>query len=79
MDGHFYRSYRSFPMYPITIHCSGAKYKGATIVSAGFARFGEFSDQVSAYVSIKNGTPDLAQELLEKLDSEGNFIPEVMQ
>lgn len=74
MQGEFYRSYRSYAMFPITIHCSGMKYKEATILSAGFAAFGCDSWKVSAYITLKNGNPDLAKELLEILDLNGNFI-----
>ena len=69
-----YRSYRSFAMFPITIHCKGMKYKGATILSAGFTGFGSDLHKVSAFVTLKNGNPDLAKELLEILDQNGNFI-----
>lgn len=75
MEGNFYRSYKSYVMCPLTIHCKGMKYKEATIIAAGFAAFGADSHKVSAYVSIKDGTPELAKELLNKLDQKGNFVP----
>ena len=74
MEGKFYRSYKTFAMYPITIHCKGMKYKEATILSAGFASFGCDIHKVSAYITLKNGTPELAKELLEILNQDGNFV-----
>ena len=74
MEGEFYRSYVSYEMYPVTIHCKGMKYKEATVLSAGFAAFGGNLHCVSAYVTLENGTPELAQEILEILDQNGNFV-----
>ena len=74
MEDEFYRSYKTFAMYPITIHCKGMKYKEATILSAGFASFGCDIHKVSAYITLKNGTPELAKELLEILNQDGNFV-----
>lgn len=74
MKKEFYRSYLSYTMYPVTIHCEGMEYKGATVLSAGFAAFGCDIHRVSAFVTLKNGTPELAKELLEILNQDGNFI-----
>lgn len=74
MKKEFYRSYRTFEMYPTTIHCKGMKCGDATILSAGFASFGCDLHQVSAYITMKNGTPELAKRLLEFLDENGNFV-----
>ena len=74
MEGEFYRSYKTYSMYPVTIHCSGMKYKEATVLSAGFASFGCDIHRVSAYITLKNGTPELARELLEILNRDGNFV-----
>ena len=74
MKEEFYRSYLSYEMFPVTIHCKGVKYKEATLLSAGFAAFGCDKNKVSAFVTMKNGTPELAKELLEFLDQNGNFI-----
>ena len=76
MKGEFYRSYNTFAMYPVTIHCKGMKYKNATILSAGFASFGCDSHRVSAYITLKNGSPELAKEILELLNNDGNFVRE---
>ena len=73
MKGLFYRSYNRFPMYPVTIHCSGMKYKGATVLSAGFALFGLEDSGVSAYVTLENGNAETAKELLSILDETMNF------
>ena len=70
----FYRSYLSFEMYPVTIHCKGMKYKEATVLSAGFASFGCDVNKVSAFVTLQNGSPELAKELLEILNQDGNFV-----
>lgn len=70
----FYRSYLTFEMYPVTIHCKGMKYKEATVLSAGFAQFGCDVNKVSAFVTLKDGSPELAKELLEILNQDGNFV-----
>ena len=74
MKGEFYRSYIKFAMYPVTIHCKGMNYKEATILSAGFASFGSEKHRVSAYITLKNGSPELAKEILERLNNDGNFV-----
>ena len=74
MNGVFYRSYETFAMYPVTIHCNGMKYKDATILSAGFAQFGCDKHKVSAFITLKDGTPELAKEILEILNNDGNFV-----
>ena len=74
MKEEFYRSYRTFEMYPVTIHCNGMKCGNATILSAGFASFGGDVNKVSAFITMKNGTPELAKRLLEFLDENGNFV-----
>ena len=70
----FYRSYLTFEMYPVTIHCKGMKYKEATVISAGFAPFGCDTNKVSAFVTLKDGSPELAKELLDILNQDGNFV-----
>ena len=73
MEGQFFRSYKTFEMYPLTIHCKGLKYKNATILSAGFAVFGCDIHKVSAYVTLQDGDPELAKVLLDCLNHNGNF------
>ena len=73
MKGFFYRSYNHFQMCPLTIHCAGMKYKGITVLSAGFAIFGFEHDGVSAYVTLEKGSAETAKELLAILDENMNF------
>ena len=73
MEGQFFRSYVTFEMFPLTIHCRGFRYKEATVLTAGFKSFGCDKHRVSAFITLKDGTPDLAKELLEILDQQGNF------
>ena len=73
MKKEFYRSYMSFEMYPVTIHCKGMKCGKATILSAGFDSFDCDQHRVSAYVTLKNGDMHIAKRLLEYLDEHKNF------
>ena len=70
----FYRSYLTFEMYPVTIHCKGMKYKEATVLSAGFSPFGCNANKVSAFVTLKNGLSELAKEFLDILNQDSNFV-----
>ncbi len=73
MKGQFFRSYVTFEMFPVTIHCRGFRYKEATVLTAGFKSFGCDKHRVSAFITLKDGSPELAKELLEILDHQGNF------
>ncbi len=73
MEGLFYRSYVSYEMYPITIHCKGFRYKDVEVLSAGFMAFGCDKHKVSAYIRVDKCSLDTIKELLEILDQNGNF------